>query len=131
IAEANSLKAWADPWRRLSGKVNDLAEFAELLELEDDPATREEWEREVEEVGTELDSLELRSMLQGPDDHRDAILTIHPGAGGTESQDWAEMLLRMYHRWGEKQGFDVELLDRLDGDEAGIKSATLEFRGEY
>jgi peptide chain release factor 2 len=131
IAEANSLKAWTDPWRRISGKVNDLAEFAELLEGEDDAATLEEWEREVESVAAELESLELRNMLQGPDDRRDAILTIHPGAGGTESQDWAEMLLRMYSRWGEKKGFDVELLDRLEGEEAGIKSATLEVRGEY
>src|SRR5690606_7154665 len=126
-----SLKAWADPWRRLSGKVNDLAEFAELLEGEDDPATLEEWEREVESVAAELESLELRNMLQGPDDHRDAIVTIHPGAGGTESQDWAEMLLRMYGRWGEKKGFRVELLDQLEGEEAGIKSATLEVRGPY
>ncbi|HEV2132534.1 MAG TPA: peptide chain release factor 2, partial [Longimicrobiaceae bacterium] len=67
--------------------------------------------------------------LQGPDDARDAIVTIHPGAGGTESQDWAEMLLRMYVRWAETQGYEVELLDRLDGEEAGIKSATLEVRG--
>ena len=131
IAEANSLKAWTDPWKRISGKVSDLTEFAELLEGEDDPATLEEWEREVDSVAAELESLELRNMLQGPDDGRDAILTIHPGAGGTESQDWAEMLLRMYGRWGEKKGFDVELLDRLEGEEAGIKSATLEFRGEY
>jgi peptide chain release factor 2 len=131
IAEANALKAWTDPWKRISGKVDDLAEFAELLEGEDDAATLEEWEREVDAVAGELESLELRNMLQGPDDRRDAILTIHPGAGGTESQDWAEMLLRMYGRWGEKKGFDVELLDRLEGEEAGIKSATLEFRGEY
>jgi peptide chain release factor 2 len=79
----------------------------------------------------ELEKLELRNMLQGPDDFRDALVTIHPGAGGTESQDWAEMLLRMYLRWGERHGFDVELLDRQEGDEAGIKSATLEFRGDY
>src|SRR5690606_39942834 len=122
---------WTDPWNHLSGKVTDLAELAELLEGEDDPAMAEEWAREVEAIGSELESLELRNMLQGPDDHRDAMVTIHPGAGGTESQDWAEMLLRMYSRWGEKKGFQVELLDRLDGEEAGIKSATLEFRGEY
>ena len=131
IAEANSIRAWTDPWKRISGKVNDLAELEELLEAEDDPAMREEWEREVLAIEAELESLELRNMLQGPDDHRDAILTIHPGAGGTESQDWAEMLLRMYTRWGERKGFQVELLDRLEGEEAGIKSATVEFRGEY
>jgi peptide chain release factor 2 len=131
IAEANTLKAWTDPWKRISGKVDDLAELAELLEGENDPAMLEDWSREVASIEGELQSLELRNMLQGPDDHRDAILTIHPGAGGTESQDWAEMLLRMYGRWGEKKGFQVELLDRLEGEEAGIKSATLEFRGEY
>ena len=131
IAEANSLKGWTEPWKRLSTKVTDLTELAELLEAEDDPSMAEEWVREVEAVGSELESLELRNMLQGPDDHRDAMVTIHSGAGGTESQDWAEMLLRMYSRWGEKKGFQVELLDRLEGEEAGIKSATLEVRGEY
>jgi peptide chain release factor 2 len=131
IAEANALKAWTDPWSKISSKVNDLTELAELLEGEDDAAMLRDWEREVETIASELESLELRNMLQGPDDGRDAILTIHPGAGGTESQDWAEMLLRMYNRWGEKKGFQVELLDRLEGEEAGIKSATLEFRGDY
>jgi peptide chain release factor 2 len=131
IAEANSLKGWTDPWKRISGKVDDLTELAELLEGDSDAAMLEDWSREVNAIKSELESLELRNMLQGPDDHRDAILTIHPGAGGTESQDWAEMLLRMYNRWGEKKGFQVELLDRLEGEEAGIKSATLEFRGEY
>jgi peptide chain release factor 2 len=131
IAEANSLKAWTDPWRSISGKVDDLGELAELLEGENDPAMLEDWSREVESLESELETLELRNMLQGPDDARDAIVTIHPGAGGTESQDWAEMLLRMYSRWGEKKGYQVELLDRLEGEEAGIKSATLEFRGEY
>ena len=131
IAEANSLKAWTDPWRSISGKVDDLGELAELLEGENDPGMLEDWSREVESLESELESLELRNMLQGPDDARDAIVTIHPGAGGTESQDWAEMLLRMYSRWGEKKGYQVELLDRLEGEEAGIKSATLEFRGEY
>ena len=131
IAEANSLKAWTEPWKRLSAKTDELQELSELLAVEEDESLREEWAREVEAVGKELDSLELRNMLQGPDDHRDALVTIHPGAGGTESQDWAEMLLRMYVRWGEQHGYEVELLDRQEGDEAGIKSATLEIRGEY
>ena len=131
IAEANSLKAWTEPWQRLRARVSDLEELAELLEAEDDPAMEADWEREIASIASDLETLELRNMLQGPDDHRDALITIHPGAGGTESQDWAEMLLRMYDRWGEKKGFQVELLDRLDGDEAGIKSATLEVRGEY
>src|SRR2546430_11088216 len=70
-------------------------------------------------------------MLQGPDDVRDALLTIHPGAGGTESQDWAEMLMRMYPRWAERQGFKVEMLDLLEGEEAGVKSAELQISGPY
>jgi len=131
IAEVNDLKAWTEPFRQLSGKVVDLRELAELLEVEADESLSEEWGREVEAMGAALGSLELRNMLRGPDDARDAIVTIHPGAGGTESQDWAEMLLRMYVRYGEQHGFDVEMLDRLDGEEAGIKSVTLEFRGKY
>jgi len=131
IAETNELKAWASPWLDLNTRVADLRELAELLEVEDDESMRAEWSREIAAVGASLDSLELRNMLRGPDDKLDAIVTIHPGAGGTESQDWAEMLLRMYVRWGEKHGFEVSLLDQLEGEEAGIKSATLEIRGQY
>jgi peptide chain release factor 2 len=131
IAEANTLKAWAEPWARLAGRVRDLQELTELLEVEADATLAEECEREAEAIAGDLGALELRTMLQGPDDPRDALVTIHPGAGGTESQDWAEMLLRMYGRWAEKHGYGVELLDRLEGEEAGIKSATLEIRGQY
>lgn len=131
IGEVNDLKQWTDPWKQMTGRISDLRELAELLQAEEDPSLAEEWSREIEEIGSSLKALELRNMLRGPDDQRDALLTIHPGAGGTESQDWAEMLLRMYVRWGEKHGFDVELLDQLEGEEAGIKSATLEFRGQY
>jgi peptide chain release factor 2 len=131
IAAANELKEWADPWHRLSAKVDELTELGELLEADEDPALSTEWAAEVEALAVELESLELKNMLQGPDDHRDALLTIHPGAGGTESQDWAEMLLRMYTRWAERKGFEVELLDRLEGEEAGIKSASLEIRGSH
>jgi peptide chain release factor 2 len=131
IAEANAVKAWTEPWGRLTAKVDDLTELGELLAADEDPELAAEWELEVQALGAGLDDLELRRMLQGPDDQRDALVTIHPGAGGTESQDWAEMLLRMYTRWAERRGFDVELLDQQEGEEAGIKSATLEIRGEY
>ncbi|CAN5133612.1 peptide chain release factor 2 [soil metagenome] len=131
IAETNALKAWVDPWTRLSTRAAELLEFGELLEAEPDAALREEWAGEVDRLGEELARLELQNMLRGPDDGRDAILTIHPGAGGTESQDWAEMLLRMYVRWAGEHDYDVELLDRLEGDEAGIKSVSLEIRGPY
>jgi peptide chain release factor 2 len=131
IAEANKVKGWTEPWNRLSAKVTELREMGELLEMEPDAELAAELEAEAARLGTQIEELELKNMLQGPDDHRDAIVTIHPGAGGTESQDWAEMLLRMYVRWGERHGFEVELLDRQEGDEAGIKDATLEIRGQY
>ncbi len=79
----------------------------------------------------DLDRLELELKLSGPDDEKPAIVVIHPGAGGTESQDWAEMLLRMYLRWAERAGYEVEMLDRLEGEEAGLKSATFAVRGEH
>jgi peptide chain release factor 2 len=131
IADANALKTWTEPWHRLTSKANELHEIAELLESEADEHLSAEWAREVEQLGRELEQLELKNMLQGPDDHRDALVTIHPGAGGTESQDWAEMLLRMYARWAERHGMAAELLDQQEGEEAGIKSATLEVRGQY
>ena len=131
IAEVKELKAWVEPWERIEAKAADLEELAELLEAEADPALEQEWVDEVLSLEQELEDLELRNMLRGPDDARDALLTIHPGAGGTESQDWAEMLMRMYTRWAEAHGYEVEVLDLQPGEEAGIKSATLEIRGQY
>jgi len=93
--------------------------------------TDDEAEKFVRRLGADLRDLELQLKLSGADDDKNALLTIHPGAGGTESQDWAEILLRMYLRWGERRGFEIELLDRLDGEEAGIKSATVAIRGDY
>jgi hypothetical protein len=91
----------------------------------------QEWAAELDRFVQDAERLEVKAMLSGPDDNRDALLTIHPGAGGTESQDWAEMLLRMYTRWAERHGFAVSLLDLQPGDEAGIKSATIEIKGQY
>jgi peptide chain release factor 2 len=114
--------------KRLSADADELETWRELLdEGEIDP----EFDRFLERLTDELDKLELQLKLSEPDDELNAILAIHPGAGGTESQDWAEMLLRMYLRWAEAHGFAIELLDRQDGDEAGIKSATLAVRGPY
>jgi peptide chain release factor 2 len=90
-----------------------------------------ELERETHQLEAAVEQFELKVMLRGPDDARDAILTIHPGAGGTESQDWAEMLMRMYVRWAERHGNEVRILDLLPGEEAGIKSVTIEVKGEY
>jgi len=131
IDQANGVRQWTEPWNQLDGKVTSLSEMLELLEMEADPEMLAEVRREAESLGPQLEDLQMRMMLQGPDDGRDALVTIHPGAGGTESQDWAEMLLRMYQRWGDRHGFEVELLDRQEGEEAGIKDATLEIRGQY
>ncbi|MBW8874909.1 MAG: peptide chain release factor 2 [Acidobacteria bacterium] len=111
---------------RLRADADELATWRELLdEGEADP----EFDRFIDRLEAELAKLELELKLSGPDDDKNAILAIHPGAGGTESQDWAEMLLRMYLRWAEQHGYEIELLDRQDGEEAGIKSATLAVRG--
>jgi peptide chain release factor 2 len=131
IAEVNQLKAWVDPWSALTTRAGELAELAELLELEADNAMEAEWRAEFDRFMHDAERLEIKAMLSGPDDGRDALLTIHPGAGGTESQDWAEMLLRMYTRWAERHEFDVTLLDMQPGEEAGIKNATIEISGQY
>jgi peptide chain release factor 2 len=113
----------------LSRLRNDADELATWKELVAEGESDDELGRFLNRLETELDRLELELKLSGPDDDKNAILSIHPGAGGTESQDWAEMLLRMYLRWGEQNGYEVELLERQDGEEAGIKSATFAVRG--
>jgi peptide chain release factor 2 len=130
IAESNRNKAWVEPWDDLHAKVGDLKALAELLDEADDADLEAEWSRDLEALAVAVDALELRTMLQGEDDHREALVTIHPGAGGTESQDWAEMLMRMYSRWAERHDFEVTILDLQPAEEAGIKSATLEIKGE-
>ena len=107
---------------------DDLTAWQELMA---EGETDDEAEKFVRRLTADLRILELQLKLSGVDDDKNALLTIHPGAGGTESQDWAEILLRMYLRWGERRGFEIELLDRLDGEEAGIKSATVAIRGDY
>ena len=111
IADANQLKAWVAPWSALERKAADLAELAELLDSEPDPELEQEWRLELDRLQQDTDRLEVRAMLSGADDVRSALLTIHPGAGGTESQDWAEMLMRMYTRWAEQHDFEVTVLD--------------------
>lgn len=123
-------KEWLDSWETLKRQAEDV-ETLLLLSDEEDADLSNEIEAEVSRLEANLEALEFRNMLSDPDDVRDAILTIHPGAGGTESQDWAEMLLRMYTRWGENHGFKVELLDHQPGDVAGIKSASLRLEGSY
>ena len=133
VEEVKRLKRWIEPYHALRKRVTDGGELTEMLEAEAhvDLALQRQLEQEADAIGAQLEALELQNMLQGPDDARDALLTIHPGAGGTESQDWAEMLMRMYVRWAERHGFKVEVLDLLQGEEAGIKSAEIEIRGQY
>jgi peptide chain release factor 2 len=131
VQEIKALKGWVDPYQRLSSRLEGALELARLLEAEPDPAMEADLAGEADELGRGVENFELQAMLQGPDDARDAILTIHPGAGGTESQDWAEMLMRMYVRWAERHGFEVAILDLLPGEEAGIKSVSIEIKGEY
>ena len=115
--------------RSLASKVSDLEAFFELAREGEEVSA--EVERELAALEGRLKRVETRMLLGGEHDARNAIVTIHPGAGGTESQDWAQMLLRMYNKWAERQGFTVTLNDRQDGEEAGIKSATLTVTGEY
>jgi peptide chain release factor 2 len=131
VQEVKALKAWVLPEANLSRRLGDARAMVELLEAEPDQELEAELQRETGDLAKAVESFELQAMLQGPDDAGNAIVTIHPGAGGTESQDWAEMLLRMYVRWAERRGFQVTILDRVDGEEAGIKSASIEIVGQY
>ena len=131
VEDVRRLKRWIEPFDDLVRRIADAQELAHLIATDPDPEIANGLEQETAQIRTALEELELRTMLQGPDDQRGALLTIHPGAGGTESQDWAEMLVRMYTRWAERHGYTVRLLDLLPGEEAGIKSATLEVTGEY
>jgi peptide chain release factor 2 len=116
-------------WRGLEKR---LADISELLSISaDDEALQAELEKELDELGAELVELEFQLAFKSEYDTRNAILAIHAGAGGTESQDWAEMLLRMYLRWAERRGFQAEVLDTSPGDEAGIKSVIIAVNGEY
>ncbi len=105
--------------------------MVELAESAEDESFAGEIDNELEQLQKKIESVEIKNLLSGIDDQRNAILTIHSGAGGTEAQDWAEMLLRMYSRWCERQGYKAYLVDELEGDGAGIKSATLEIQGKY
>ena len=122
-------KKVVERWRGLEKKVADIVEALPLAEKE--PPFREEIESEVEAVVSRLGELELEMAFSGEYDARNAILAIHAGAGGTESQDWAEMLMRTYLRWAERRGYQTEILDISSGEEAGIKSATIEVSGDY
>lgn len=131
MQEIADLKEWVDVWTKADLAVQDAETFLLLLDEEKDETAEIELREEIEAATSKVQDLEIQNMLSGPDDHRDALLTIHSGAGGTEAQDWAQMLLRMYSRWAERKKYQVALVDELEGDGAGIKSATLEISGKF
>jgi len=116
-------------WRELEKRVNDIAELISLAEGDD--SLQAEIQSEMEEVASYLDELEFQLAFSGEHDDRNTILAIHAGAGGTESQDWAEMLMRMYLRWAERRGYQAEVLDTSPGEEAGVKSSVIGIDGDY
>jgi len=121
------LREQVDSWRQLRQRVDDALELASL----GDDGLRPEIEAELAAIEPEVERREFQALLSGDYDADDAILAIHAGAGGTDSQDWAQILERMYLRWSEAQGYEAEILDRSEGEEAGIKSVTIGVRGEY
>ncbi len=120
-----------DRWQKLSGQVEETLSLLDLVEEADDAEVLQEVQVETAKLALEIEHFELEALLGGEMDAANALMSIHPGAGGTESQDWAHMLLRMYIRWAETHGYAYEVLDFQPGEEAGIKSATLKVTGRY
>lgn len=129
IAELNGVKGSVDQYTKLQQDYDDAVMMAELADEEGDDDLAVEIGNSVTAIVRKVEAFELQLLLNQPYDKMNAILELHPGAGGTESQDWGQMLMRMYTRWAEKRGFKVEVLDYLAGDEAGIKSVTLSIKG--
>jgi peptide chain release factor 2 len=131
LQEVKALRAWVDPYDKLESRLKSAEELHQLLSESSDADLETELDQMIEALDTEIDGFELKTLMRGEDDFRDAQLEIAAGAGGTEAQDWAAMLLRMYTRWAERRGFEIDLLDQSEGEEAGIKGAVAEIRGQY
>ncbi|MEG3917776.1 peptide chain release factor 2 [Microcoleus sp. MON1_C1] len=131
LQELNDLKSHLEQYSNWQTSLEDARAILELLELEADESLFQEASSSLSQLTRELDQWELQQLLSGPYDEGGAVLTINAGAGGTDAQDWAEMLLRMYTRWGESQGYKVHLMEISEGEEAGVKSASLEIVGRY
>ncbi len=131
LKERSQLKTKIDDWNELKGQSDDLCQLIQEAEAEADDSWMPELEEELSGLEDKLDKLQFITLLSGEHDLNNAIVAIHPGAGGTESQDWAEMLFRMYSKWAEKKGYKVQLVDLLPGEEAGIKSVTFTVSGDY
>ena len=131
LQEIKIIKNKKDKYEKLKSELNNLIDMNELLLTENDDDMANDLIKSTASITKELDSLEVTTLLSDKYDTNNAIVTIHPGAGGTESQDWAEMLYRMYTRWANSNGYSVQELDYLDGDEAGLKSVTFLISGDF
>ncbi len=131
MQQMSALREQIDTWRGIERRTQDALDLLEMAADEDEDSLLEELTTEADALHELLEKLEFQIILSGKYDKEDALLSIHAGAGGTESQDWAEMLLRMYTRWAEASGYKAALVDQTLGEEAGIKSATLELSGDY
>jgi len=129
MRESSSNRNLVERWQGFSNHLDEIEGLIGLCEEADDKDVEKDITASISKIGEEIDAMEMEALMAGQDDAKDAILTIHPGAGGTESQDWAQMLMRMYVRWAERRGLGVRVMDVLPGEEAGIKSATLEVTG--
>ena len=130
LYQIKQLKNKVEQYRKIENEIINLEELTELANLENDLDVAKDILKSTTKLENKIEKLQLETLLSGKYDKNNAILTLHPGAGGTESQDWAEMLYRMYTRWAVKNGYEVKELDYLEGDEAGIKSVTFEIVGE-
>jgi peptide chain release factor 2 len=130
MQERTSLGDGLDSVRRVEQELSDQIELIEMGETEKDPSIVTEAEKAIDKLKVEVDRRRLEALLSGEADTNDTYVEVHAGAGGTESQDWAEMLLRMYTRWAQAHGFKLNVVDRADGEGAGIKSATIEVKGK-
>ncbi len=131
MQQLNALREEVSTWEDIAAQLNDLHGLAELLEEEPEESMQAEIVESVVGLETKVEQLEFALMLSGEHDQRNAIMSIHAGSGGVDAQDWAEMLLRMYLRWAEKHNFKTEVYEYNEGEEAGIKSATVEITGRY
>jgi len=129
MKKLNGEKDWIEGWNELDALRQSIRIYQEFLEMGEPVA--DDLSAEYAKLTASVEELEFKNMLDDPDDHRDALITINPGAGGTESQDWANMLYRMYVRWAERKGFDVSTMEYQPGEVAGIKSATIEVKGNF
>ncbi|MGA2367834.1 MAG: peptide chain release factor 2 [Dehalococcoidia bacterium] len=131
MRQIGALKDSVSTWNEISKKSSEISEVISIALAENDESLQNDVQKEIDRLITRFDEMETQLMLDGPYDARDAILAMHAGAGGTESQDWAQMLMRMFLRWAERRKFKSEVLDVSPGDEAGIKSATIEIKGNF